>query len=143
MRFPTMRFGSVVGALVILGASAMPAATLSAQEPAGFDGQYLGSATLTHGGGGCSVIRSVDMTVTGAQVVVREIHLNGGAYTYRGSVSGVGEVSAVYQSKALPTDVGPSAFTVSGTIHEKAFTGQRRHGVGKSACFFNIELIKG
>jgi hypothetical protein len=56
------------------------------------------------------------MTVTGAQVVIREIHLNGGAYTYRGSVSGVGEVSAVYQSKALPTDVGPSAFTVFGTI---------------------------
>jgi hypothetical protein len=83
------------------------------------------------------------MTVAGAQVVIREHHLSGGAYTYRGNVSGAGEVSAAYQSKALPTDVGSSTFTMSGTIHDKVFTGERRHGVGKSACFYNIELTKG
>jgi hypothetical protein len=83
------------------------------------------------------------MAVTGAQVVIREIHLTGGVYTYHGSVSAAGEVSAVHQRKALPTDVGQSAFTVTGTIHDTVFTGQRRHGAGKSTCFYNIKLTKG
>jgi len=45
-----MRFRGLLGALVILSALAVPAATSSAQGPAApmaFDGKYVGTATLT------------------------------------------------------------------------------------------------
>ena len=143
-----MRFRSVLSTLVILGAAAMSAAaTSSAQGPAAppaFDGKYVGTARQTGGSettNACYPITSVEMTVTGPQVVMNEIHLNG-AYTYHGSVNAVGEVSAVHQSNALPTNVGSSPFTIVGTIHDKVFTGERKHGGGHWSCFFRLELAK-
>jgi len=138
-----MRFPYLLSGLAILALASLPASAQGPAVPTAFDGKYVGTATLTHGGGSCSAITSAEMTVTGGQVVIREIHHTGGVYTYRGNVDAAGAVSAVYQSKALPRDVGQSDFTVSGTIHDKLFTGQRRHGVGKSACFYDMELTKG
>jgi hypothetical protein len=106
------------------------------------DGKYVGTATLTRDRshvGGCPTITSVDMTITGEQVVIHEAFSNGPGRTYRASVNGAGEVSASFQSKALPTDIIPSTFTVSGTVHDKVYTGQRLRG----ACHWSVQMVKG
>jgi hypothetical protein len=142
-----MRFRSVLSTLVILGAAAMSAATSSAQGPAAppaFDGKYVGTARQTTSSprGDCWPITSVEMTVTGPQVVMSENHLNG-AFTYRGSVNGAGEVSAVYESKAARPEAYPGDYYIYGTIHDKVFTGERRHGSGgRASCSFRVELTK-
>jgi hypothetical protein len=130
--------------MVVLIALAVTAATSSLTQgpaaPTAFDGKYVGTATITRGVS-CSAITSVDMTITGGQVVIHEILSDGGAQTYRGSVNPAGEVSASRRSKALSTDVGQSTFTVSGAIHDKVFTGQRVHG--RRGCQHSIEMVKG
>jgi hypothetical protein len=135
-----MRFRDVRSALVIIGILAVSPATLSAQGPAAspaFDGKYIGTATLTRGGGGttaCSTINSVDMTITGGQVVLNENHFNFGRLTYRGSVGAAGEVSVSRQTSR-------SLFTVSGTIHDNVFTGNRVGGTW--GCYYKYEMAKG
>jgi hypothetical protein len=132
-----VRFRSVLSTLVILGAAAMSAATVatsSAQGPAAptaFDGKYVGTARQTTSSprGDCWPITSVEMTVTGPQAVLSENHLNG-AFTYQGSVNGGGEVSAVYESNAVRPVAYPGNYYIYGTIHDKVFTGERRHGSG-------------
>ena len=130
-----MRFRGLLGALVILSALAVPAATSSAQGPAApmaFDGKYVGTATLTHEnhwGGWCGTITTVDMTITGEQVVIHEVFANGPGRTYRASVNGAGEVSTSFQSN----------FTVSGTAHDKVYTGQRLY----RQCHWSVQMVKG
>jgi hypothetical protein len=142
---PIRRGGALLAALVILSALAVPTATSSAQGPAApmaFDGKYVGTATPTrspHSSLVCVTITSVDMTITGEQVVIHEVYYNGAGRTYRASVNGAGEVSASFQSKALPTDIVPSTFTVSGTIHDKVYTGQRLRG----HCYYSVQMVKG
>ena len=80
------------------------------------------------------------MTITASQVTIREIDPTGRGPTYTGSVNAAGEVSASFQSKQLPTDIGgANVFTVSGTIRDKTFTGQRVH---LPNCYFNVQMIK-
>jgi hypothetical protein len=137
-----MKLRGFLTALVILGALAGPAATSSAQEPAAptaFDGKYVGTGTLMHGAGGCNSIRSVDMTITGGQVVIHEIHFDGAGPVYRGSVNAAGEVSASRQSKAIATD-GQNFFIVSGIIKDKVFTGQRLRGTASRGCSYSFEM---
>jgi hypothetical protein len=116
--------------------------SVGAQAPAltttAFDGAYVGTATLTlsHGVVGCYSIRMVDMMITGGQVVIHEIHLDGAGPTYRGSINAAGEVSASYQSK------GYAFSAVSGTVHEKVFTGQRLNGTGVFGCQYSFALQK-
>jgi hypothetical protein len=142
-----MMFRGFPTAWVILATLAVPTATSSAQEPAAptaFDGKYVGTATLTRegrGGGGCGTIKSVDMTIAGGQVVIHEIQFNGGKPTYRGSVNAAGEVSASRQIEAPPSNVRQGIFTVSGTIHDNVFTGQRLHG--RWGCDYRFEMAKG
>jgi hypothetical protein len=113
---------------------------LSAQGPAAspaFDGKYVGTATLTREGRGttaCSTINSVDMTITGSQVVLNENHFNFGRVTYWGSVDAAGEVSVSHP-------VSQSIFTVSGTIHDNVFTGNRVSGTW--GCYYKYEMAKG
>src|SRR5208282_3881254 len=119
-RQPRGTANEVSGALLILSALAVPAATSSAQAPApatAFDGKYVGTATPTfaHDAGFCIVIRSIGMTITGGQVRIHELLSSGGGH-YRGSVNAAGEVSAISLTQRA---------TVSGTIHDNVFTGQR------------------
>jgi hypothetical protein len=142
-----MKFRDVRSALVIIGMLAVSPATLSAQGPAAspaFDGKYVGTATLTregHGTGACSTINSVDMTITSGQVVFNENHPNFGLVTYRGSVDAAGEVSVSHQIKALSPSRRQNIFTVSGTIHDNVFTGQRVGGTW--GCYYKYEMAKG
>ena len=143
-----MRFRGLLGALVILTALAVAAATSSAQglaAPTAFDGKYLGTATLTsepHWGGGCEAVRSVDMTITGEQVVIHEVYYDGAGQTYRASVNAAGEVSASFQALARPTNNIPCTFTVSGTIHDKVYTGQRVRDPGREGCYYSVQMVK-
>ena len=120
-------------------AACMLMTPVAAQAPAptttAFDGKYAGTATLTTPGRkgtsrglNCGTITSVDMTITGGRVVIREIMFNGGMPTYRGSVNVTGEVAASR----------PPNGTVSGTIHDKVFTGQRLEG----RCSFSVQMQK-
>ena len=95
-----MRFPGLSSAWIIFNTLVVPAATSTAQAPAapkGFDGKYVGTATLTHGVS-CPVIKSGDMTITGEQVVINETHLDGASLSYLGSVNAAGELSASYES---------------------------------------------
>lgn len=126
-----MRFRGFLSTLMILSALAVPTATSSAQGPASptaFDGKYVGTATLTHEHRDyefCYTIRSMRMTITGGQVVM---HDNGGRATYRGSVNAAGEVSATTLDHLV---------IVSGTIHDKAFTGQCQY---KHYCHWSVQM---
>jgi hypothetical protein len=125
-----MRFRGFLSALLILSVLAVSAATSSAQEPApatAFDGKYVGTATspYAHDVAFCIVIRSIGMTITGGQVRIHELLPSGGG-TYRGSVNAAGEVSASGQSTR-------HFITVSGTIHDNVFTGQRLDGARRVA----------
>ena len=141
-----MRFRDVRSALAIIGILAVSPATLSAQGPAAspaFDGKYVGTATLTregHGTGACSTIKSVDMTITGGQVVFNENHFNFGLVTYRGSVDAAGKVSVSHEIKT-PTPTGQSISTVSGAIHDNVFTGNRVGGTW--GCYWKYKMAKG
>jgi hypothetical protein len=89
-----MRFPGLSSALIIFNTLVVPAVTSRAQAPAapkGFDGKYVGTATLTHGVS-CPAINSVDMTITGGQAVIHETHLDGAGLTYLGSVNAAGEL---------------------------------------------------
>ena len=142
-----MAFHGFLTAWILLATLAAPTATSSAQEPAAptaFDGKYVGTATLTRegrGGGGCGTIKSVDMTITGGQVVIHEIQFNGARPTYWGRVNAAGKVSASRQIEAPSSNVRQTIFTVSGTIHDNAFTGQRLHG--RWGCDYRYEMAKG
>jgi hypothetical protein len=71
----------------------MPAAA-QAPTPAmtGFDGKYIGTATISGGRAtACRTITSVDMTITGGQVVIHQSNFNGGTAIFRGSVNAGGE----------------------------------------------------
>jgi hypothetical protein len=130
-----MRFRSFQGALVMLSALAVQAATSSAQGPApptAFDGKYVGTATVTGGKYPltCVTVSSIDMTITGGQVVVHEIRPTGAPLTFQGSVNVAGEVSA----SRLPHG------TLSGTIHDKVFTGQRS---AANYCYYSVQMVKG
>jgi hypothetical protein len=85
--------------LLAIAACTLAAPTV-AQIPApattAFDGKYVGTATLTGVAGACVTITSVDMTIEGGQVVVREIPFNGGPWTFRGTVNAAGEISTYY-----------------------------------------------
>jgi hypothetical protein len=91
-----MNLHGVSSALLILGAlivSALivPAATSFAQGPA-FDGKYVGTATVAGGKYPltCVTVSSMNMTITGGQVVVHEIRVSGADLTFQGSVNAVG-----------------------------------------------------
>jgi hypothetical protein len=123
--------------ILLMIAASVLATPLAAQAPApttsAFDGKYVGTATLTTPGRkgtsmglNCGTITSVDMTITGGQVVIRETMFNGGMPAYRGSVNAAGEVSASR----------PPNGAVSGTVHDKVFTGQRLKG----RCSFSVQM---
>jgi hypothetical protein len=115
----------------------------SAQAPSSFDGKYAGTASQVVGkrsSASCTAIQKMEMTVTAGQVAIHEIDHNGRGPTYHGGVNAAGEVSASFQSKQLPTDIGGSnIFTVSGTINNNTFTGQRVH---LPNCYFNVQMVK-
>jgi hypothetical protein len=129
-------------AKVLLTIASLALATpVAAQAPAttttAFDRKYVGTAALTKGHMRCSPITSVDMTIAGEQVVIHEIELNVGRPTYWGSsVNAAGEVSASHQSRV-------GFFTVSGTIHDKVFTGQHVHGTAAIPCYYSRPNAKG
>jgi hypothetical protein len=111
---------------------AMPvAAQAPAPTTAAFDGKYVGTATLTGGRQArstsgplpCGTITSVDMTITGGQVVIHEIFFNGGRPSYRGIINAAGEVSAWRQTQ----NARAPYVNVYGTVHDNLFTGQRVH----------------
>ena len=79
------------------------------------------------------------MTITGSQVVVREIHLSGGRPTFQGTVNSAGEVTASHSFKAAPGRYGPNIDVVSGTIHDNVFIGQRLYGYW---CYYTIQMQK-
>jgi hypothetical protein len=137
-----MRYRGFSSALVILSVLAVPGTTSTAQEPAAptaFDGKYAGTATLTRGVI-CAAIKSVDMTITGGQVVIHELHPDGAGPTYKGSVNAAGELSAFHESKVGRGRIS----TVSGTIHDKVFTGQRLIGGGRNAgCSYSFQMARG
>jgi len=132
---------SVICALACV--SAFADSKLWAQASPSFDGKYAGTATQVLGhrtSADCTAIQRMEMTITGGQVAIREIDPNGRGPTYMGSVTAAGEVSASFQSKQLPTDIGSTnAFTVSGTIRDNSFTGQRVH---LPNCYFNVQMVK-
>ena len=135
-------FRSLLGAVVILSALTEPTATSSAQGPAAptaFDGKYVGTATHTGGrADGCATLTSVDMTITGGQVVIHETYFNGGRSIFRGSVNTAGEVSAFFfREKSLPTNVGPTVDSLSGTIHDKVFAGLHVNGYW---CYYSVQM---
>jgi hypothetical protein len=136
-----MRFHGLSSALIILSALAVPGSTSTAQVPAAptaFDGKYAGGATLTRGVA-CAAVKSLNMTITGGQVIIHEIHLDEAGLTYKGSVNGAGELSASHESKIGRGRVS----TVSGTIHNNVFTGQRLMGGGRNAgCSYSFQMEK-
>jgi septum formation inhibitor MinC len=113
-------------ARILLTISACGLATpVTAQAPAQiattFDGKYFGTATIaieSHVDSSCVLTTSVEMTIVGGQVTVHEIQFTGATLVLHGNVSAAGEVSA-----------SSSRATVSGTIHDKVFTGQRLAGL--------------
>ena len=101
-----------------------------------FDGKYVGTATITNEpryGSSCALIRAVEMTITGGQVMIHEILVTGAERILHVNVSEAGEVSA-----SLPRA------TVSGTIRDKVFTGQRLFsgGGGRGHCSYSLQMTK-
>jgi hypothetical protein len=113
--------------LLAIAACTLAAPTV-AQIPApattAFDGKYVGTATLTGVAGACVTITSVDITIEGGQVVVREIPFNGGPWTFRGTVNAAGEIST-YLWTSWDTRLVDS---LSGKIEDKVFIGHHLHG---------------
>jgi hypothetical protein len=71
----------------------------------------------------------MDMTITGGQVAFHAIRLTGNEPTLRGSVNTAGEVLASLQ-------IGSIIFSLSGTIHDKVFTGQ--HLIDQ--CYWSVQM---
>jgi hypothetical protein len=122
------------GILITIAACAL-AVSAAAQAPAptttAFDGKYVGTATVGRGRATttCWAIDSMNMTITGGQVVIHAIRSTGNEPTLRGSVNTAGEVSASLQ--------GSKYFhSMSGTIHDKAFTGQRL----VAQCYWSVQM---
>jgi len=134
-----MNFRGFLSALVILSALAV-AATAQAPAPAttAFDGRYVGTATEKssgHATTSCATIISVDMTITGGQVVIHETAFNGAKRAFQGSVNAAGEVSTSSYRKGQV--YGPTVDSLTGTIHENVFAGLHRHGYW---CYWNIQM---
>jgi len=113
-----------VYALAIQAAAQAPAPTTTA-----FDGIYIGTATTASGRAAlsCARITSVDMTITGEQVVIHEALFTGGRWTFQGSVNAAGEIStAWYKKVGLPDS--PTVDSLVGKIEDKVFVGQHLHG---------------
>ena len=130
-----MGYAAFPSALVILSALPVPAvAQAPAPTPTAFDGKYVGTATLTGGRGvpSCSTLTLVDMTITGGQVVIHEMVSNGHIWNLYGNVNAAGEVSTTWAPKNFPT-----VDSLSGIIHDKAFTGLHRHGYW---CYWNVHM---
>ena len=81
-------------ALALPATAQAPASTTTA-----FDGNYVGMATVGRGRATttCWAINSMDMTITGGQVVIHAIRFTGNEPTLRGSVNTAGEVLASLQ----------------------------------------------
>jgi hypothetical protein len=71
----------------------------------------------------------MDMTIIGGQVVIHALRSTGNEPTLRGSVNTAGEVLASLQ-------IGSYFFSMSGTIHDKAFTGQRL----VNQCYWSVQM---
>jgi len=130
-----MRSLGFLSILVILSAAAIPAAAQAlASGTTAFDGKYIGKATLTGGRGvlSCATLTSVDMAITGGQVVIHEPVSNGHTRNLYGNVNVTGEVSTTWSPKKFPT-----VDSLSGIIRDKAFTGLHRHGYW---CYWNIHM---
>ena len=101
-------------------AVAMPAASQApAPTTTAFDGKYVGTATIGRGRATttCWAINSMDMTITGGQVVIHENRPNGDEPTLRGSVNTAGEVLALRQSDYRRVHFG----TILGAVHDGVF----------------------
>jgi hypothetical protein len=118
-------------------AACMVATSAAAQTPAAmttaFDGKYVGTATLTGVAGACGTITSVDMTIKGGQVVVREIPFNGGPWTFRGTVNAAGEISTYLWTSWE----GRLVNNLSGKIEDKVFIGRHLHG---NRCAWTVHM---
>jgi len=101
--------------------------------------KYVGTVAELGGGhaGNCGPLASVDMTITGGQVVIHEILFTGGRPTFRGNVNAAGEVTTTRYLKAPPTDIGVTVDTIYGVIHNKVFVGEHRHGYW---CYWSIRM---
>ena len=134
-----MIFRSFLSTLLILTAPGVPA---DAQAPSptatAFDGRYVGIATELGGGhasSSCFTIVSVDMTITGGQVVIHENQLNGVSKVFQGSVNGAGQVSTISYRKGQV--YGPTIDSLSGIIHDQVFAGQHLHGYW---CYYSVQM---
>jgi hypothetical protein len=123
------------GGIPITIAACALAAPVAEQAPApttkAFDGKYVGTATIGRDRATttCWAIDSMNMTITGGQVVIYAIGSTGNEPTLRGSVNTAGEVLASLQ--------GYKYFhSISGTIHDKVFTGQRMIGL----CYWSVQM---
>jgi hypothetical protein len=96
-----------------------------------FDGKYVGTATVGRGRATttCWAINSMNMAITGGQVVIHATRFTGNEPTLRGSVNTAGEVLASLQ-------IGSYFFSMSGTIHDKVFTGQQLVG----QCYWSVQM---
>jgi hypothetical protein len=125
--------------MVLAIAACALATPAAAQTPTpattAFDGKYVGTATSTGGGRGpdiCGTVTSVDMTITGGQVVIHEVMFNGRGSIYRGSVNAAGEISAFQYQEPYSTYV-----MFFGAIREKVFAGQRVIG---HVCYYSVQM---
>ena len=121
--------------LLLTIAACVSASPVATQAPAStttaFDGNYVGTATVGRGRATttCWAINSMDMTITGGQVVIHAIRFTGNEPTLQGSVNTAGEVLASLQ-------IGSYFFFMSGTIHDKVFTGQRL----VAQCYYSVQM---
>lgn len=123
--------------LMVAGCSLGLPAAAQAPAPAttAFDGKYVGTATSTGGGRApdiCGTVKSVDMTITGGQVVIHEVMFNGPGSIYRGSVNAAGEISAFQYQEPSSTYV-----MFLGAIRDEVFTGQRVIG---HVCYYSVQM---
>jgi len=118
-------------------AACTAATSAAAQTPApmttAFDGIYVGTATLTGVAGACATITSVDMTIEGGQVVVREIPFNGGPWVFQGTVNAAGERSTYLWTHWE----GGLVNVLSGKLEDKVFVGHHLHG---NRCAYIVHM---
>ena len=124
-------FGRPRTLLAIAACMLMTPVAAQAPTTTAFDGKYVGTATVGRGRATttCWAINSMDMTITGGQVVIHAIRFTGNEPTLRGSVNTAGEVLASLQ-------IGSYFFFMSGTIHDKVFTGQRL----VAQCYYSVQM---
>ena len=122
---------------IAASALATPAAAQAPTPTTGFDGKYVGTATIAAGSRTsdyCAIITSVDMTITRGQAIIHEFLFNGGVLTFRGSINAAGEVSTslwTYWGRRLVD-------SLSGKIEEKVFAGQHLHGYW---CSYSVQMV--